>query len=81
MGVELDKEQQTSDWGAEELSEAQLKYAANDVLYLNRAKDKLEVLLAREGRRELAYKCFEFLNVRGELDLLGWADDNDIFSH
>jgi ribonuclease D len=81
LGVELSKEQQTSDWGADELGKEQLKYAANDVLYLHQLKEKLEALLKREGRAELAQHCFDFLNYRADLDLDGWNDENDIFSH
>ncbi len=79
--VDISKQQQTSDWGAAELSEAQLEYAASDVLYLHRLKDKLEALLARENRTALAQACFDFLPVRARLDLLGWGDENDIFHH
>jgi ribonuclease D len=80
LGVEISKQQQTSDWGAAELSAEQLRYAASDVLYLHRLRDKLEDMLAREGRSELAKACFEFLPVRAKLDLAGW-DDVDIFAH
>ena len=80
MGVELVKEQQQSDWGAEELSEAQKGYAANDVLYLHELKVKLDALLAREERTEIAQACFDFLPARAELDLLGF-DNPDIFEH
>ncbi len=80
LGVELSKQQQSSDWGADALSPAQLEYAASDVLHLHAVKEKLDVLLAREGRRELAEACFRFLPVRAELDLRGWAD-TDIFAH
>ena len=79
LGVELEKESQCSDWGAEKLSEAQMKYAANDVLYLHKIKAELDKRLLREGRTELAAKCFEFLPVRAKLDILGWG--GDIFSH
>lgn len=79
-GVELSKQQQSSDWGADELNEEQLKYAASDVLYLHAIKEKLDALLEREGRRELAQACFDFLPARGQLDLLGW-DEPDIFAH
>ena len=81
LGVDLSKQQQTSDWGAETLSEAQLEYAASDVLYLHRLKAELEKLLAREGRTALAQACFDFLPTRAQLDLLGWGDENDIFHH
>ncbi|WP_029011979.1 ribonuclease D [Niveispirillum irakense] len=79
-GVELSKQQQSSDWGADELNAEQLKYAASDVLYLHEIKAKLDLLLDREGRRELAEACFSFLPTRGQLDLLGW-DEPDIFTH
>lgn len=81
VGIDVSKQQQTSDWGAETLSEAQKEYAASDVLYLHALKAELEARLLREGRLELAHKCFDFLPVRAELDLLGWADTNDIFLH
>ncbi len=80
-GVDISKHQQTSDWGAQQLSEAQLEYAASDVLYLHRLKDELEKLLDREGRTALAQACFDFLPTRAQLDLLGWGDENDIFHH
>lgn len=80
LAVDLSKEQQSSDWGAEQLSERQLAYAANDVAYLHRLKDVLDAMLAREGREHLAKACFEFLPVRAELDLAGWSDI-DIFAH
>ncbi|HEY7979558.1 MAG TPA: hypothetical protein VID67_15315 [Rhizomicrobium sp.] len=80
LGTDLSKEQQSSDWGAPELSEKQLAYAANDVAYLHRLKDVLDGMLAREGRTGLAKACFEFLPVRAELDLAGWSDV-DIFAH
>ena len=80
LGVELCKEQQTSDWGADKLNKAQQKYAANDVLYLHQLKEKLDSLLAREGRAELAQACFDFLPIRAELDLLDF-DSPDIFNH
>jgi ribonuclease D len=80
LGVELSKQQQTSDWGAAELTSEQLTYAASDVLYLHALWAKLEGLLAREGRLELAEACFAFLPARGRLDVLGW-DAPDIFSH
>ncbi len=80
LGIDLSKQQQTSDWGAEELSEEQLSYAASDVLHLHALRERLEQLLMREGRKELAAGCFAALNTRAELDLLGW-DDPDIFSH
>ena len=80
VGVELNKQQQSSDWGAETLSEAQLAYAASDVLYLHAAKARLVAMLEREGRLEIAKACFDFLPARAELDLIGWPD-MDIFSH
>lgn len=81
IGIDISKQQQTSDWGAEELSEAQLEYAASDVLYLHRLKEELDRRLAREGRTELAAACFGFLPIRAELDLLGWDETADIFLH
>ena len=80
LNVVLEKEQQTSDWGCEELSKAQQSYAANDVLYLHQLKEKLDALLQREGRYELALECFSFLGTRAKLDLLSF-DDPDIFTH
>ncbi|MGL1922603.1 MAG: ribonuclease D [Hyphomicrobiales bacterium] len=80
IGVSLDKGQQSSDWGADELSDAQQRYAASDVFYLHGLMEKLDVMLAREGRTHIAKSCFEFLATRAELDLLGW-EDHDIFSH
>lgn len=80
LGVDLNKQQQSSDWGAEDLSEAQLTYAAGDVLYLHALKEKLDDMMERENRKELADKCFKFLAARAELDLAGWADI-DIFAH
>ena len=79
-GVELSKAQQSSDWGAAELTPAQLEYAASDVLYLHAVKARLDEMLAREGRTELARACFDFLPVRARLDLAGW-DEIDIFAH
>jgi ribonuclease D len=78
--VDLSKQQQSSDWGAAELSQEQLAYAASDVLYLHTLKGKLDQMLAREGRAHLAAACFAFLPFRAELDLAGW-DDQDIFQH
>ena len=80
LNVVLEKEQQTSDWGCEELSVAQQNYAANDVLYLHQLKEKLDGLLQREGRYELALECFSFLGTRAKLDLLSF-DDPDVFTH
>ncbi len=80
LQVDLSKEQQSSDWGAPELTERQLAYAANDVAYLHRLKDALDAMLAREGRTELAKACFDFLPARVALDLSGWPE-TDIFEH
>ena len=80
LGVDISKQQQSSDWGAGDLSEAQLAYAASDVLYLHRLKAALEGMLAREDRLELAQSCFDFLPVRAALDLGGWPEV-DIFAH
>lgn len=80
LGVELSKQQQSSDWGADTLSEAQLAYAASDVLHLHALHQKLEAMLAREGRGHLAKACFDFLPYRAELDLAGW-EETDIFAH
>ena len=80
LGIELSKVQQSSDWGAEQLSSAQLDYAASDVLHLHALKRELDRMLAREGRTELARTCFEFLPTRSRLDLAGW-EDTDIFAH
>jgi ribonuclease D len=80
LGIDLSKQQQSSDWGAETLSEPQVAYAATDVLHLHALMDKLNVMLAREGRGELATACFGFLPDRVKLDLAGWANE-DIFSH
>ena len=80
LGVDLSKQQQLSDWGAEELSDAQVSYAATDVLHLHALKEKLDVMLARESRTDLAAACFGFLPDRVRLDLAGWAAE-DIFSH
>jgi ribonuclease D len=79
-GVDLSKQQQLSDWGSEQLSDAQIAYAASDVLHLHALKAKLDVMLAREGRTELAEACFRFLPDRVRLDLAGWAQE-DIFAH
>jgi ribonuclease D len=80
LGVDLSKQQQSSDWGADELTDAQVSYAATDVLHLHALKEKLDAMLAREGRSELAAACFKFLPERVRLDLAGWAAE-DIFSH
>jgi ribonuclease D len=80
LGVEISKQQQTSDWGAAELTPEQLVYAASDVLHLHALWERLEALLRREGRLDLAQACFGFLPERAELDLLGW-DAPDIFAH
>ena len=80
LNVTLSKEQQSSDWGADELTEAQLTYAASDVLYLHGLRTELDRMLAREGRMALAAACFEFLPTRAELDLAGWPE-TDIFEH
>ncbi len=80
LNVDLSKEQQSSDWGAPELTERQLAYAGNDVAYLHRLKESLDIMLAREGRTELAQACFDFLPARAALDLAGW-DEVDIFAH
>ncbi|MGE0178630.1 MAG: ribonuclease D [Sphingomonas sp.] len=80
LGQEISKQQQTSDWGAPELSDAQKDYAASDVRYLHGLKEKLDERLAREGRSELAQACFDFLPHRARLDLAGWAEQ-DIFAH
>ncbi len=79
IGVEISKQQQSSDWGAEDLTSDQLSYAANDVYYLHKLKDRLDAMLEREGRKSMAEACFEFLPMRAELDLRGWP--NDIFEH
>ena len=80
LGVDLSKQQQTSDWGAEALTDEQLAYAASDVLHLHALKAKLDILLEREGRRELAEAAFKFLPTRARLDVAGWPD-TDIFAH
>ena len=80
LGIELDKAEQSSDWGAADLSEAQLRYAARDVLHLHALRARLDEMLAREGRSALAQACFDFLPSRAELDLAGWPDQ-DIFAH
>ncbi len=80
-GSDLSKQQQTSDWGAKDFTEAQKIYAANDVLFLHAIKAGLDEMLEREGRTAMAQACFDFLPIRGELDLAGWCDDKDIFNH
>ncbi|GBU19548.1 MULTISPECIES: ribonuclease D [Methylobacterium] len=80
VGADLSKQQQSSDWGAETLTQAQLDYAASDVLHLHAARDRLDAMLAREGRSEIAQSCFAFLPTRARLDLGGWAE-TDIFAH
>jgi ribonuclease D len=80
LGIDLSKQQQLTDWGAEKLTEAQVSYAASDVVHLHALKEKLDVLIAREGRQELAAACFRFLPDRARLDLAGWAAE-DIFAH
>ncbi|QXT40028.1 ribonuclease D [Gymnodinialimonas ceratoperidinii] len=80
LSIDISKQQQSSDWGAETLTEAQVAYAASDVLYLHGVKDKLDEMLAREGRTEMAQACFDFLPMRAKLDLAGWPEI-DIFSH
>lgn len=80
LGVELDKSEQSSDWGSGQLSETQLRYAARDVLHLHALRARLDAMLEREGRGALAQACFDFLPVRAELDLAGWAEQ-DPFAH
>lgn len=80
LGIEISKQQQSSDWGADTLTDAQKEYAASDVRYLHRLRDILDVRLAREGRTHLAQACFDFLPARAELDLAGWPEI-DIFAH
>lgn len=80
LEIDISKHQQQSDWGAEHLTEAQLNYAASDVLYLHQLRSAFDTLLAREGRAEIAQACFDFLPTRAKLDLAGWPDI-DIFSH
>ena len=80
LGVDLSKQQQSSDWGAADLTEAQVAYAASDVLHLHALKAKLDTMLVREGRQDLATACFRFLPDRVRLDLAGWASE-DIFAH
>jgi ribonuclease D len=80
LGIDLSKQQQLSDWGADSLTDAQVSYAATDVLHLHALREKLDAMLAREGRSELATACFRFLPDRARLDLAGWAAE-DIFAH
>ncbi|MEQ9243025.1 ribonuclease D [Roseovarius indicus] len=80
LGIDISKQQQSSDWGAPELTDAQLDYAASDVLYLHQLREKLDERLAREGRTDLAQACFGFLPTRAKLDLAGWPEI-DIFAH
>ncbi len=80
LNIDLSKQQQSSDWGAVTLSDAQLAYAASDVLHLHALRDRLDAMLAREDRTALAQACFKFLPVRARLDLSGWPDE-DIFAH
>jgi ribonuclease D len=80
LGIDISKHQQMSDWGAADLTDAQLEYAASDVLHLHALKRELDALLLREGRMDVAQSCFSFLPVRAQLDLMGWSD-TDIFSH
>ena len=80
LNIDLSKQQQSSDWGSDQLSEAQLAYAASDVLHLHALRERLDTMLAREGRRELAQACFDFLPSRAKLDLQGWELE-DIFAH
>jgi ribonuclease D len=80
LGLDLDKTEQSSDWGADEIGESQRRYAAQDVLHLHALKARLDAMLAREGRTELAQAAFDFLPVRARLDLLGWSGQ-DIFAH
>jgi ribonuclease D len=80
LNIDMSKQQQSSDWGAQQLNEAQLAYAASDVLHLHALRERLDAMLAREGRSELAKACFEFLPTRAKLDLGGWENE-DIFAH
>jgi ribonuclease D len=80
LNIDLSKQQQSSDWGSDQLTEAQLAYAASDVLHLHALREKLDAMLAREGRTDLANACFEFLPARAKLDLQGW-EAQDIFAH
>ncbi|PZF76645.1 ribonuclease D [Aestuariivirga litoralis] len=80
LGIELNKQQQSSDWGAHMLSDAQKQYAAQDVLYLHELKSRLDQMLAREGREAVARACFDFIPTRAALDLSGWTEE-DVFAH
>jgi ribonuclease D len=80
LNIDLSKQQQSSDWGSQALSEAQLAYAASDVLHLHALRERLDAMLVREGRTDLAEACFEFLPTRAKLDLQGWEAE-DIFAH
>lgn len=80
LGIEMDKQQQSSDWGADTLTEEQIQYAASDVLHLHKLREALAAILKREGRTELAQSCFNFLPFRALLDVAGW-DTEDIFAH
>jgi len=80
LKVDINKQSQTSDWGQDELTEQQINYAANDVLYLHEIKIKLDKMLEREGKKNIADACFKFLPIRSEFDLIGWID-KDIFEH
>ncbi|WP_299586209.1 ribonuclease D [uncultured Tateyamaria sp.] len=80
LGIDISKQQQSSDWGADTLTDAQLEYAASDVLYLHKLRDALNLRLEREGRMEIAQACFDFLPMRAHLDLVGWPE-TDIFAH
>ena len=80
LKIDLNKQNQTSDWGNDNLTENQLEYAVNDVLYLHEIKNKLDKIIEREGKQNLAKACFKFLPAKAEFDLLGWQD-KDIFQH
>ena len=80
LSIDISKQQQSSDWGADEFSDAQMEYAASDVLYLHQLREVLDIRLAREGRIEIAQRCFDFLPTRSKLDLAGWPEI-DIFAH
>jgi ribonuclease D len=80
LGIEINKQQQSSDWGVHVLSDAQKQYAAQDVLYLHEIKARLDQMLEREGRDKIAKACFDFVNVRAALDLAGWTEE-DVFAH